>query len=113
MDREGTAGNKDKILLHVTGHNRLTNAVKGMAFVGEQFAPVAMNKRFERVLAKFIANNKWTSASTAPMIWIRPEKIIHRALIWNLLDRIQSSNVTQCIDRTGRTTTQAKFVNCQ
>lgn len=58
-----------------------------------QCQPVVVIKRFTDVLSERVSRSSWTNAPATSIVWITPEQIAHRSLMWYLLDPVQTSDI--------------------
>lgn len=85
----------------VTLHNQLMSS-------SDQRETVVVVERFRDILAKRVSRTSWRYSPSAAVIWIGPEEIAHRALVGNLLNTIESSDVVQGIDGWGEAAVEAE-----
>lgn len=96
--------NRDNIAILgpvVTLHHQLMSS-------RHQSQTVVMVEGFRDILSERVSRSSWGYSPSAAVIWIGPEKIAHWALVWNLLNTVESSDVVQGVDGWGETAVEAE-----
>lgn len=85
----------------VTLHHQLMSS-------SHQCQAVVVVERFRDILSERVSSSSWGYSPPAAIIWIRPEKIAHWTLVWDLLDAVKSSDVVQGVDGWGQSTVETE-----
>lgn len=51
-----------------------------------------------------------TDSPAMPIVWVAPEQVTHRALVWHFLDPVQGPDVVQRVQRRTQAPVQAEYL---
>lgn len=75
---------------------------------GNKRQTVVVVESFRDILAEGIACTTGRDSPSATVIGIRPQQVAHGALVGNLLDSVERSDVVERVDARGKTAVQAE-----
>jgi len=85
----------------ITLHNQLMSSCN-------QSQAIIVVESLGNVLAKRIPSSSRRYSPPASIIWIRPQEIAHRTLVWYLLYAVEGSDIIECINAGRETSVEAE-----